>query len=72
MQVWGMEGGGSRYSFRNHEENVKWNSYYTFLVLYAVLNSHTYKNLPLKGNICRTTAVDVKKKKKNERENILT
>lgn len=24
----------------------------------------TYKNLPLKGNICRKTAVDVKKKKK--------
>lgn len=27
----------------------------------------TYKNLPLKGNICRKTAVDVKKKKKKKR-----
>lgn len=62
-----MEGGGSRYSFRNHEENVKWNGYYIFLVLYAVLNTRTYKNLPLKGNICRTTAVDVKKIKMRER-----
>lgn len=32
----------------------------------------TYKNLPLKGNICRKTAVDVlKKKKKKEHLDII-
>lgn len=30
----------------------------------------TYKNLPLKGNICRKTAVDVKKKKKKKKEHL--
>lgn len=31
--------------------------------------SSTYKNLPfIKGNICGTTAVDVKKKKKKKKE----
>lgn len=28
----------------------------------------TYKNLPLKGNICRKTAVDVKKRKKKKKK----
>lgn len=27
----------------------------------------TYKNLPLKGNICRKTAVDVKKKEEKKK-----